>query len=185
MLKYFLLLLYLLAPGVCRGTLVVAESGDFLGDSSNPTAYENLGVLSDPIVQISGAIAGDVDKVDAWTFTVPAGVFVTDINIVGSGFDGSLDWLDLYSEVSVNPVVTQGDLFSQPLIAANYALPIAVGAGTYKLTAISEQNAGYLFQLVTSISPSVVVPEPSALAFGGLISALLAAGYLVRRKRPA
>jgi hypothetical protein len=183
MLKQFALVLVLLSPTVCHGTLIVAESGDFPGDSSNPAAYENLGVLSDPIVRLSGTIAGELDKVDAWTFTVPPGALLTDVNIVASGFDGSFDWVDLFSEVSVNPVLITGDLFSESLLVANHSLPLAVGPGTYKLTTISEQNATYIVDLVSEFGPTVAVPEPSALLLSGLVWSLVVTWYLVRPSR--
>jgi hypothetical protein len=172
-------------PAVCNGTLVIAESGDFLGDSVDQAASENLGVLTDPLVQISGSIAGAVDKVDAWTFTVPPGAFLTGVSVLASGFDGSQDWLDLYSDPSTNPVFLQGDLLSESLLVANYPLPMGMGAGTYKLTAISEQSAGYMLQIMSTFGHSAAIPEPSALALVGLVGAVLAARYLVGRPRTA
>jgi hypothetical protein len=182
MVRCFAIVLALL-PTVCHATLVVAESGDFLGDNVNQAASENLGVLTDPVVQISGSISGALDKVDAWTFTVPPGALLTGINVLASEFDGSQDWVDLFSDPGTNPVFLQGDLLSESLLPASYPFPVGIGPGTYKLTAISEESAAYILEIVSTFAPSVPVPEPSAFALGGLISAVLAARCLVRRRR--
>jgi hypothetical protein len=185
MVRYFAIVIALLPAAFAHATLVIAESGDFLGDSSNQAASEILGVLTDPVVQISGSISGALDKVDAWTFTVPPGALLAGINVLSSGFDGSQDWVDLYSDPSTNPVFISGDLLSEGLLAASYPFPVGVGPGTYKLTAISEQSAAYILELVSTFGHSATVPEPSAFALGGLISVFLAACYLVKRRRAA
>jgi hypothetical protein len=187
MLKQFVLALVLLSAPVCHGAMIIAESGDFLGDSSNPTAAEYLGVLSDPVVQLSGSITGALDKADAWMFTVPAGALLTDINVLASGFDGNLDWVDLFSDPLLNadPVVVSGNHLSESLVASNYHFPVPLGGGTYKLSVVSEQNAPYLLEILSSVTHVIVVPEPSALSLGVLISTVLATWHLVRRRRSA
>ena len=185
MVRCFAIVLALLPAAVSHATLVVAESGDFLGDSTNQNASENLGVLTEPVVQISGTISGALDKVDAWTFTVPPGALLSGINVLASGFDGSQDWVDLYSDPATNPVFLQGDLLSEGLLAASYPFPVSIGPGTYKLTAISEESAAYILEIVSTFGHSAAVPEPSAFALGAIVSVFLAARYLVRRRRAA
>lgn len=176
------LFLLLVDTAVCKGTLVLAESGDFPGDDSHQALSFDLGELPDTLVEISGAIAGGTDKIDAWTFTVPLGAMLTHVNVTLSGFDGIMDYVDLYSDPATNPVLFEGDLLSQSLVLGSH--PLVVGPGTYKLSTISQEHASYTVQLVSSFGfAAASVPEPAASLLGAVVCAAAAAGYLVNRRR--
>lgn len=182
MIPKWVLFLLLLEPTACLGSLVVSELGDFPGDSSQPTLSFDLGELPDTLVEISGTIAGGTDKIDAWTFTVPLGAVLTNVNVTLSGFDGIMDYVDLYSNPATNPVFIEGDLLSQSLVQGSYSL--SIGPGTYKLSTISQEHASYTLQLVSSFGfAASAVPEPSAILLGAVVCGAAMAGNLVHRRR--
>lgn len=152
--------------------VTINESGDFGGTNANKTASTNIGTITDSPVELIGIINGSADNIDAWTFTIPAGRTLTAINVTASGFDGSNDFVDLYTNTAIDPDAPGniGDLLTAALVVGNH--PLSVGPGTYKLSALSTETKGYTIQIVS-------VPEPSAVAAVGL----LAAGMLARRRR--
>jgi hypothetical protein len=167
-----------LQPALCRADVVINEVGDFPGTLASPTLSQNIGTLTDFITQLNGTIAGSPDTVDAWTFTVPASWHVTGVNVIASGFDGTNDFVDIYSNLGSNPNLVAGDLLSGPLTVGTVSPLSMIGPGTYKLSAVSAENASYSIQITA-------VPEASAFVFGVAVCMVGSVGYVLRRSRRA
>jgi hypothetical protein len=150
---------------------VDAPGGDFGGTLAARTLSTNIGTLTDSPVQLVGTINGDSDAIDAWTFTIPAGRTITSINVTASSFTGFNDYLDLYTNLNIDPTANAsiGDLLTAPLVVGNHAL--AVGPGTYKLTTLSAEVGNYSIQINS-------IPEPASL---GLLAG--SAAMALRRRR--